>query len=388
MEAPSAAHPIDRATTAMRGDNVTRASGFMPQLDGLRAFAVAAVLVHHLLDVSILPEAPFSLSWGLLGVRLFFVLSGFLITGLLIQGRDAVDAGPVSRSDVLKRFYLRRTLRIFPLYYLVLGIALAFGGEDVRAQLPWLATYTYNFWISALGWFPAHFSHFWSLCVEEQFYLLWPWVILFAPRNRLFAIALLMTAVAPLYRIVAWQLEFREVAFYTLTPSSFDSLGMGALLAIACRAAAADAGAERLLRYTALPIGLVSIAMMAGSGPWFAVLGETAVALVFVWLVAGASRGFGGLGRRVLEAKPILYLGKISYGVYVYHLLVPGVFGPVLDALGVRLPPKGIVEFLVFSALAIGVASLSWFCIERPINRLKRHFSLSIAHAESAEALR
>src|SRR5438552_112648 len=128
--------------------NDARDAGFMPQLDGLRAFAVAAVLVHHLLDASLVPAAPFGLTWGLLGVRLFFLLSGFLITGLLIAGRDAVDAGSVRRSRVLKQFYVRRTLRIFPLYYLVLGIALVAGGAEVRVQLPWLATYTYNFWVA------------------------------------------------------------------------------------------------------------------------------------------------------------------------------------------------------------------------------------------------
>jgi len=294
---------IDR--TALVSESDTRALDFMPQLDGLRAFAVSAVLVHHLLDVSILPEAPFALSWGLLGVRLFFVLSGFLITGLLLSGRDAVEVRSVSRLHVLKQFYVRRALRIFPLYYLVIVLAMAFGDADARAQLPWLATYTYNFWISALGWFPAHFSHFWSLCVEEQFYLVWPLVVLFAPRSRLFGIALTMCALGPIYRLVAWNLAFGEVAFYTLTPSSLDSLGMGAMLAIASRSAT-DPMPERRLRYTALPIGIGAIALLATFGPMslFAVFGETMVALVFVWLVAGASRGRSRQSYRMSRSGP------------------------------------------------------------------------------------
>jgi len=211
----------------------TRA-GFMPQLDGLRAFAVAAVMVHHLLDIESVRHV---FSPGLLGVRLFFVLSGFLITGLLVEGRDALDVGVAQGASVLRRFYVRRTLRIFPLYYLVLGIALVFGGEDTRVQLPSLATYTYNLWIAGLGWFPAHFAHFWSLCVEEQFYLLWPWIVLFAPRRHLVPITILMILLAPLYRALALSLEFNGVAFFVMTPSSFDALGMGARQEDQCRAA-------------------------------------------------------------------------------------------------------------------------------------------------------
>jgi peptidoglycan/LPS O-acetylase OafA/YrhL len=349
------------------------AGGFMPQLDGLRAFAVAAVMIHHLLDIQATSQSLYSQSWGLLGVRLFFVLSGFLITGLLLEGRDAVEAGTAQRAGVLQRFYIRRTLRIFPLYYLVLGIALVFGGDDVRAQLPSLATYTYNFWIAGLGWFPAHFSHFWSLCVEEQFYLLWPWIILFAPRRYIAAMAIVMVLLAPLYRTVAWFLEFNIVASFVLTPSSFDALGMGALLAIAAQKNGSDL--ERRLRLTALPIGLAGMALLATDNMGSAIFGETMVALVFTWLVAGAAHGFGGVGRSVLEAAPIRYLGRISYGLYVYHLLVPGVFGPLLGTLGLRLAPKGVVEFLLYSLITIGVASLSWAWIEHPINRLKRRFA-------------
>jgi peptidoglycan/LPS O-acetylase OafA/YrhL len=185
-----------------------------------------------------------------------------------------------------------------------------------------------------------------------------------------------MILAAPLFRAFALQLAVGEVAFYTLTPSSFDSLGVGALLAVASHAHASDGNHERLLRYTALPAGLAGMALATRSLQLFAIFGETLVALVFVWLVAGASRGFGGVGKLILEARPILYLGRISYGIYVYHLLVPDVFGPALDALGVQLAPKGIVAFLVFSSLTVVLASASWFLIENPINRLKRRFSL------------
>ena len=150
---------------------------------------------------------------------------------------------------------------------------------------------------------------------------------------------------------------------------------MGALLAVVARAGVPTAAIERFLRFTALPTGIVGLVLVADSPHLVAVLGETLLALVFLWLVAGASHGFGGLGRRVLEAKPMLYAGKISYGIYVYHLLVPGILGPGLAALGVRLQPKGAVEFAVYSVISVGFASLSWWCFENPVNALKRHIA-------------
>src|SRR4051812_126623 len=170
----------------------------MPQLDGLRALAVTAVLVHHLLDP--LPGLATHFPWGLVGVRLFFVLSGFLITGLLIQAVQT-QRGSHDPAHVLKQFYIRRALRIFPIYYLVLAIAWLVGSADVHEQLPWLATYTYNVWIAHLGWFTKYFAHFWSLCVEEQFYLVWPWLLVFAPRRRAYVYASAMVLAGPLYRV-------------------------------------------------------------------------------------------------------------------------------------------------------------------------------------------
>lgn len=347
--------------------------GYLPQLDGLRAFAVGAVLVHHLGNPTWFSAFSAVTSLGLAGVRLFFVLSGFLITSLLLRERSFVEASRATRSDVLRRFYLRRALRIFPIYYLVLLIAWILGDADVRAQLPWLATYTYNFWIVFLGWFPDHFSHFWSLCVEEQFYLVWPWVVLIASRRRLVAITVVMVATAPLYRLLAAQLEFPGLAFYVLTPSSFDALGMGALLAIMRQTRGPDFDAERLLRYTALPAGLLGLGLAVAVPLAATVLRETMLALIFMWLVAGAARGFGGIGRHVLQAGPILYCGRISYGIYVYHLFLPGALAPVLEPIWSRLEPssRGITELLFYVSVAIFVAGASWAWIEHPINRMK-----------------
>ena len=150
-------HPTSNAEPARR---------FLPQLDGLRAFAVSAVVIHHLLSDYQLPGG---LSIGLVGVQLFFVLCGFLITGLLLDGRDAIDRAGAEPGHVLRRFYARRTLRIFPLYYAVIVIGLLVGSTGVRDSWPYLATFTYNLRVAWLGYWPDNYAHFWSLCVEEQF---------------------------------------------------------------------------------------------------------------------------------------------------------------------------------------------------------------------------
>ena len=140
---------------------------YLPELDTLRALAVTGVIVHHYVPAHEL---------GILaigGVELFFVLSGFLITRLLLAARREVERGRQHRAAALGRFYARRALRIFPLYYLVVAVLAAVDLPPAREILPWLLTYTLNFHMASRG-YVDHFAHFWTLAVEEQFYLVWP----------------------------------------------------------------------------------------------------------------------------------------------------------------------------------------------------------------------
>ncbi|RUX02716.1 acyltransferase, partial [Mesorhizobium sp. M2A.F.Ca.ET.037.01.1.1] len=161
------------------------------QLDALRGVAVTLVLYSHFL-------APGGSSFvGHLGVRLFFVLSGFLITRLLLDARDtsAFASGPALRS-----FYARRMLRIFPPYFAVLALAW-FASEQSRPSLAWHALYLSNFWYARQNdWTPWLLCHFWSLSIEEQFYLAWPLIVLLAPRRRIEAIAIGVIAFSLAYR--------------------------------------------------------------------------------------------------------------------------------------------------------------------------------------------
>ena len=162
----------------------SEALSLMPQLDGVRAIAISAVLLAHFPVFPALVQI-YAMQPGQLGVRLFFVLSGFLITRILLHCRDLVESGTVSLGAVLRRFYTRRALRIFPLYFLVVGVFAWLGAPNVREHLVWHLTYTTNFRMAALAsnLFPA--GHFWSLAIEEQVSAVWPLLTLVLPRRWL-----------------------------------------------------------------------------------------------------------------------------------------------------------------------------------------------------------
>ena len=359
----------------------TRERGYMPQLDALRFFAVMGVLFVHTwpgsADVVVVGLA----DWGELGVRLFFVLSGFLITGILLGGREAISAEPARRWHVARQFYVRRFLRIFPIYYLVIAVLFVAGTGPVREMWPWLVTYTTNIQIWHSLSFPYAVAHFWSLAVEEQFYLVWPWLILFLPRKWLLPVLLALCLMGPSWRLFAsFRYSTAHGPAFTLTVGVVDFLAIGALLAVVWHDKARRENVQRLLTRYVLPLGLTLYVVMECLSRWGdqhapAALKETGAALVFCWLVASASRGFKGVGGWLLEVRPVVYLGKISYGIYIYHYLVPVALVSVAEHAGMNYTNDGFLNFIGVSLLTFGIAALSWRLFESPINGLKRRFA-------------
>jgi peptidoglycan/LPS O-acetylase OafA/YrhL len=344
----------------------------MPQLDGLRTVAVAAVVLRHF--------RLFSYGGGH-GVHLFFVLSGFLITGILLAERSNVAEMRITRGRAFLQFYARRALRIFPLYYFVVLVSIALNIAVAREYSPWLLTYTINLKMAAQGWYIAHFAHFWSLAIEEQYYLVWPWLILLLPRRALVPAALTAIAIGPLFRLyevtgdnTSYALN-GGIATYIATPTALDSLGMGSLIAILGASASSAEKMRRAMKYFiplvafSLVIALRFFAPRTIDLVWF----DTATALLFGWLVYTASRGFGGIVGGILSAAPIVYLGRISYGIYVYHPLVRVAVMTAGMKLGIKSPGRWTIG-LFDIALTILIASISWYVLERPMNQLKRKF--------------
>lgn len=356
------------------------------QLDALRAIAVAGVMLHHFWF------ATQELALGSRGVRLFFVLSGFLITGILLNARRRVETGAQSRLFALRQFYLRRTLRIFPVFYLTLAVTWLLGVAEVRDGLFWHMGYLSNYYFATLAQWPGTTSHLWSLAVEEQFYLFWPALMLCLPRRWLLPTILGMILLGPLFRLWAVMADLNWVARFTVTAASFDSLGLGALLAYATQSRqAAVGGWRRSLAaaglYLALPVNIALLIFdwPAGWRLWEITFGDTLWALFCVWLVSKAKQGFGGGVGALLEARPVVYLGKISYGVYVYHLFMLALVPALLSMAALGLPePQSLASFVLLSASSVLVASLSWFCFEKPINNLKRFVSYDSCAPEAS----
>ena len=347
---------------------------YMPQLDALRALAVLAVMVHHFLPVDrYIPNDYVTL--GFLAVRLFFVLSGFLITGILLNYRSD------ERGNALRRFYLRRVLRIFPIYYLTLFIALALQVRTIQDGAFWHLTYLSNYvapfhpeWMGPAG-------HFWTLAVEEQFYFVWPLILLFVPRKHLAKTIIGTIALAVLFRaFVLWVLSISIDVAGVFTFATLDSLGGGALLALFHYDERLRTRLPRLMKWFLIAgLGIMTLTtLLYIYNIGYRILHSLlclGISLLFVVLIEKTARGFKGKAKTVMENPAVLYIGRISYGLYVYHNFMLAIVLYYLAKI-MAVPDYRLVAILSFAA-TFATAILSWHLIERPIAQLKNKFSFS-----------
>jgi peptidoglycan/LPS O-acetylase OafA/YrhL len=343
---------------------------YMKQLDGLRAFAVVFTMITHytLLRGSWLGYVPF----GQMGVRLFFVISGFLITGILLRTRAEDYLG-----GALRIFYCRRFLRIFPIYYATLLITALVNIRPVRQTFFWHLAYLSNFYFAWRVPPASPTSHFWSLAVEEQFYLIWPGLMLFLPRRHLLKVMIAAVCIGPLTRYIGPLIHFNAAGIGPF--AFFDTLGIGAILAYLWDPELGNPTAARNLSRIGLWIGLpaysVLLVVQYFQPSWlgFDVWSDLALAFLFVWLVSRAAYAFSGPAGALLEWKPINYVGKISYGVYVLHAFMPVVLFYALRWTHLSIDNQ-LTRFLMLAVMSIAAASVSWHFFEKPINNLKHHF--------------
>lgn len=351
----------------------------MIQLDGLRGIAVTMVVLDHFGPRSL----ALALELGAVGVRLFFVLSGFLITGILLDARAKAADRNVERGKVLSAFYLRRFLRIFPLYYLVLFACILINIPSVRQYSVWHLTYTTNILIGTRQIYLPALTHFWSLSVEEQFYLFWPILILYAPMRTLPHLIVGCMASAVILRGVFAATTGNLFLSTAFMPHYLDSLGMGALIAILRRSP--DCTESRRIRglKLSLVVGVafcvlrVALRYLHTGWVFKVTFNDLGIALIAGPLLDRAANGFNGIVKRLLEWSPVVYLGTISYGIYIYHDVLPLIDRALLSG---RLwsifavEERGLRPFLVVFTSTVIVASASWYFFERPLNRLKSRF--------------
>jgi len=359
-------------------------------LDGIRGIAVFLVILHHY------TEEGFYQDLGNIGVQLFFVLSGFLITGILLELRESLESTDIQLGEALSRFWQSRIARILPVVLLTLaGVAIIGDRIEPRSNLVWHATFTSNVLFFLRGDYGSNLAHFWSLAVEQQFYLTWPFIILLVRRRALEPFVIGLILLAPAVRFALYTAGFTNFAEYNVLPvSNFDSLGAGALLALWMREEPVKAEARlRLLGWLAAAAAAAFIANRAfGRIPWNAE--QLFTAIMSAWLIATVVRYPVSFAARALNWKPLVALGVISYGVYAYHVFAPRSVGFVLRQLHIPEWFHSGVPLVVLSFITtVGVAACSWRLMERPINDARRRWqqrsTLSgLTRAARAEHLR
>jgi peptidoglycan/LPS O-acetylase OafA/YrhL len=358
----------------------------MPSLDGLRGVAILLVLLHHLtgsMNAEFTVNQRFN-NWaelGWTGVDLFFVLSGFLITGILYDAKQ--------KPNFFRNFYARRALRIFPLYYTALALVILISPVLVYLKLKgtaspmWISIYATNFVISfkGLGAFGV-LDHFWSLAVEEHFYFIWPAVVFFLSRKKVMMVAVAFFLISPILRILTMDgSEYLPIASYMATPMRMDSLAAGAFIALLVRG---PKGMEGLLRPAAMVAGTMFVVFFAmvifrhSKSHQDLVIGT--VGLSVLWAMYGSVLILA-LNWKPLESMmmlPVLrWFGKYSYGLYVWH---PIIFMLVFhnDVARRLRHGSGLMPELASAAVALtvmfAVTLLSWHLWEKQFLKFKHRF--------------
>lgn len=374
----------------------------LPALDGLRGIAILLVMACHFAQPPNSGHAADALGYlllrfGWVGVDLFFVLSGFLITGILYDSRGS--------AKCFRIFYARRILRIVPLYYAFLTLYLASvpvlfperGGEAVKLWdgQAWYWTYSLNFLIAQHGSWevtPLWTSHIWSLALEEQFYLLWPPVVLLLSRRALPYVCGALVCGSLFLRIALVALGVNAHALYVLLPTRVDTLAIGALLAVLAREGeglhALARGARKLVWPAGALIGSLFIATLGGDAsfhPAVQTVGFTALALLFgsVLVLVLTGPPAGPLAR-ICENRSLQALGRYSYALYIFHLPITAILVErELWAVLAGLPWVAAQATFAGSALAasLAMAVMSWHFFEEPILRLRRRFTYELPEA-------
>ena len=365
----------------------------IPGLDGLRAIAFLLVFALHTGYLEI----------GWVGVSLFYVLSGFLITGILLDMKKALAS-----KEYFFKFYGRRFLRIFPLYYfylfLVVTVCTWLISQHYRPrymqttldQIWYAVLYVYDFfWATAAFQHSNFLDHFWSLSVEEQFYILWPFLILRVPDRSLKKLFIAFIIAGPVFRlgfyfihalgIFSFLAESPAQAIYPLPFSHMDAFALGAYIS---RFTIPKAKTQILILLALVPLtGFTAQYLATGEIGMFSAFGYPLLlpnSYQFIWGYSLVNYLFAvliyGVARerwlvRLLDVRPLAYLGRISYGLYVYHFPIIWFSARIAD-LGVEPPLLKPLTALIALTATILVSSISFFLLERPALNLKDRFFL------------
>lgn len=356
-------------------------------IDSIRAIAVFLIVASHWFDASSLSH---QLGVDSIGVNTLFVVSGFLVTRLLLDQREQAMQSGYSISSIALNFYVRRSLRIFPVYYLLVSALLIYHFEKnhvITADFYYYLTYTSNFYFYTKHAFEGLIPHVWSLAVGAQFYLIWPWILLYAKKNHLpgFIAGFILVGVVA-------QLLFSPFPLgYLLPVTCFDCFGMGALLAwVVIYNPALLHDFYKKVSVAAL-ISVVTYGWFVYQGLWKVTVLRTCTGVVTLWIltyvVSNTNRG-RLIDKYILYSPFLKFIGKISYGLFLYHLLIPLLIDNDFFwlTINVNLPDSMLrhLEWVYFgeAVFLLFVASiLSYYIIEKPFLTLNKRVHFSRGHS-------
>jgi peptidoglycan/LPS O-acetylase OafA/YrhL len=362
----------------------------LPALDGVRGLAIATVLAYHgwciwpaetrsTIDRAI--SALLERCW--IGVDLFFVLSGFLITRILLRSRG--------KGGYYKNFYARRALRIFPLYYAVIFALCVVGGlvwrddpglQTLWSAQGWLWLYAYNIEIFRVGHWFSNLDNCWSLAVEEQFYLIWPMVVATLAPRRLVVVALGAAFACIALRAAMPLAGYTVTQIYVITPARCDGLMLGGAVAVLEHLRVGRATLVRVAN-ASIALGavvLVGVALRVLGPPVMGGWISTACTLTFAGALARSTVASDDAPlNRALCWRPLALLGKYSYGVYLLH--EPLFFLAKQPIMHVVVPfssaATNAARLAIVTPFVVGLAVVSFHYFETPFLRLKDRFAAS-----------
>lgn len=364
---------------------------YFSQLDGIRFIAVVLVLLDHwLAEINVYPL-------GTLGVTMFFVLSGFLITRILIQSKLKDDNIGRSHWFSVRQFIIRRSIRIFPIYFLAIFVMYFLDVPPVRETFLWCLTYTTNIYIATKQHWMGTIDHLWSLAVEEQYYLIFPYLILFLPTKSYKKTLILMIIVSVLLRVFLFLNGSPWMVQYVLMPTCLDSFGLGGLLSFFFTFQKETLFKE-LTKLKYLIGSFLALLMFLYASRQYQLTSnqvhhfgnlviERFIGSIFCFFfIAKAVEGYEGKMKWFLENRLVSYFGRISYGLYLYHNFVYNYFHTPQSSIIMRglnkiqsvipsISNNYFFELLYFFGITVAVASISWYLIEKPVNHLKKYFT-------------
>jgi peptidoglycan/LPS O-acetylase OafA/YrhL len=348
---------------------------YFKQLDSLRGIAVLMVIYSHWLE-----------GWriGQMGVSIFFTLSGFLITRILLQNRFDSELLLQPKIGVIRNFYIKRILRIFPIYFLTIVLFSAFSNylqTPGRLGLVYYFTFTANIKYYLCQCFDGSLTHLWSLSVEEQFYLLWPWLILYFPRKYILPIIYGAILIGVISQLVTMKDSFSRF----MTFQCFDAFGIGALISWnLLNENKVKNFSIKMLILGSVYLNICLLLNYAHFNYLYFLPDRTITALFTAAIISHviSNHGFGIKAVDfVMNHKWLVFCGKISYGIYLYHIFVPEYFNRRF--LNIYVNPHIPSFFMKFEGwlfhienlfmLAV-MAILSYYFIEQPFLKLKKRF--------------